>query len=374
MAQRRDEAFRIEDGFGLEHEIDGAGQLDGQHGVGLELIIQPGFEPLGERAQEGIAFGNDGGFTKGPAPIRIAEFGPAQALDLAGTGDSAFDQAAIGEEIFDGGEAGNVPNLVEDGQAEIIADAGRGFQQGEVAAGGLFGQSQELFFEAGELVVVMADEGQIVLEGELADGIRFLREQVFFPGFAVVRGLAGGGPVVGELMGLNAGQEFAAVPDVEEALAQQGAERPFGGGIDVAGGNQVGAEQVGDLFGVNPVVLVFAAVNGLEVERVSQDEVDARRLAGIGEPIPAEHALGADGQIVAIRGDEFEKVGEVVVADVGVDELFAGAVHDADIHLAGMEINSAVEFSGGGVILHSDHSLWGRKTPVSYVWLCGEVL
>jgi hypothetical protein len=64
MAQRRDEAFRIEDGFGLEHEIDGAGQLDGEHGVGLELIIQPGFEPLGERAEEGIAFGNDGGFTK----------------------------------------------------------------------------------------------------------------------------------------------------------------------------------------------------------------------------------------------------------------------------------------------------------------------
>jgi hypothetical protein len=86
------------------------------------------------------------------------------------------------------------------------------------------------------------------------------------------------------------------------------------------------------------------------------------------------HALGADGQIVAIRGDEFEKVGEVVVANVGVDQFFAGAVHDADIHLAGMEINSAVEFSGGGVILHSNHSLWGRETPVSYVWLCGEVL
>jgi hypothetical protein len=28
-----------------------------------------------------------------------------------------------------------------------------------------------------------------------------------------------------------------------------------------------------------------------------------------------------------------------------------------------VQINSAVEFSGGGVILHSDHSWWGRKTP-----------
>jgi hypothetical protein len=119
---------------------------------------------------------------------------------------------------------------------------------------------------------------------------------------------------------------------------------------------------VGDFFGVNAVVL--AAVNGLEVERVSQDEVDARRLAGIGEPIPAEHALGADGQIVAIGRNELEEIFEVIVPDVRVDEFFAGAVHDADVHLAGMEINSAVEFSGGGVILHSDHSLRGRETPV----------
>jgi hypothetical protein len=32
--------------------------------------------------------------------------------------------------------------------------------------------------------------------------------------------------------------------------------------------------------------------------------------------------------------------------------------------LAGVEVDSAVELGGGCVILHSDHSLWGRKTPV----------
>ena len=94
------------------------------------------------------------------------------------------------------------------------------------------------------------------------------------------------------------------------------------------------------------------AVNGLEVKSVDQDEVKARGLAGIGQPIPAEHALGADGQIVAIGRDELEEIGEVIVADVGVDEYFAGAVHDADIHLASVEINSAVEFRGGGVVFH----------------------
>ena len=108
----------------------------------------------------------------------MPSLGPAQALDLAGAGDGAFDQAAIGEEILDGGEAGDVADLVEDGQAEIIADARRGLQQGEVAAGGLLGELEQFLFEGGQLGVVMADEGQVVLQGELADGIGFRRRGV----------------------------------------------------------------------------------------------------------------------------------------------------------------------------------------------------
>ena len=123
-------------------------------------------------------------------------------------------------------------------------------------------------------------------------------------------------------------------------------------GINIARGNEVGAEQMGDFLGVKAVVLVLAAMNGLEVERMSQDEMDAGVRTGIGEPIPAEHALGADGQIVAIGRDEFEEIGEVIVFDVGVDELFAVAVQHADIHLAGVQIDSAVELGGGSVIVH----------------------
>ncbi len=71
------------------------------------------------------------------------------------------------------------------------------------------------------------------------------------------------------------------------------------------------------------------------------------------EPVSAEHAFGADGEVVAVRGDEFEEELEVIVFDVGVDEDFAGAIHKADVHLVGMEIDSAVEFRGGGIILHT---------------------
>ena len=120
---------------------------------------------------------------------------------------------------------------------------------------------------------------------------------------------------------------------------------------------------MGDFFGVDAVVLVFAAVNGLEVERVGEDKGQVRGLAGIGQPIPAEHAFGADGQVVFVGRDGFEEVIEVVVFDGGVDEFLAVPVHEADVHLPGVEVDSAVELSGGGVILHNNQSLWGREPP-----------
>jgi hypothetical protein len=56
---------------------------------------------------------------------------------------------------------------------------------------------------------------------------------------------------------------------------------------------------------------------------------------------------------VLVRGDELEEVLEVVVEDVGVNELFTLAVHDADVHLASVQVDSAVELCGGSIILHT---------------------
>ena len=89
---------------------------------------------------------------------------------------------------------------------------------------------------------------------------------------------------------------------------------------------------MGEFFGVDAVVLILAAVDGAEVEGVGEDEGEAGVLAGIGQPIPAEHAFSADGEAVARRGHKFEEVGEVVVLDVAVNQFFALTVHEADVH------------------------------------------
>ena len=110
---------------------------------------------------------------------------------------------------------------------------------------------------------------------------------------------------------------------------------------------------MGEFLRVDAVILVFAAVNGSDIEGMGQDEAQARLQAGISQPVPTEHAFAAHRKAVPVGLDQLEEKGEVVVFDVGVDELFTLAIHDADIHLVGVQIDSAVELGGGGVILHS---------------------
>jgi hypothetical protein len=88
--------------------------------------------------------------------------------------------------------------------------------------------------------------------------------------------------------------------------------------------------------------------------------------------VPAEHALGANGKVLAIGSGQFEEEGEVIVPDVGMDEDLALAIHEADVHLAGMEVDSAIELCGGGVILHDDHSWWLARASVKTIGYAGK--
>jgi hypothetical protein len=51
-------------------------------------------------------------------------------------------------------------------------------------------------------------------------------------------------------------------------------------------------------------------------------------------------------------GDLLEEEGEVVVLDVELEELLALAIDDADVPLASVEVDSAVEARGGLVVFH----------------------
>ena len=95
------------------------------------------------------------------------------------------------------------------------------FLEGIVAGGDVLGELVELLFEGGDLGVEMADHGQVVLEGDLSQGMVFGRQQAFLPGIAVAAGLGADGAVVSQLMGVNPSEQFGATPDIKGALAQE---------------------------------------------------------------------------------------------------------------------------------------------------------
>ncbi len=66
----------------------------------------------------------------------------------------------------------------------------------------------------------MLDHGQVVFEGDLAQRVVLGLEQLLFPEVADAAGLLYRGAVVGQLVGVDAGQQFGSPPDIEDALAQ----------------------------------------------------------------------------------------------------------------------------------------------------------
>lgn len=162
--------------------------------------------------------------------------------------------------------------------------------------------------------------------------------------------MAGRHAIVSQLMAVNAGQQFSAVLDIEDPLAQQSPCRTALGRIDVGRRDEIGVQQMRQFLRVDAVVLVLAAMNGFDVQRMGQDKSQAGLLAGIRQPVPAEHAFTAHRQAVLVRLDQLEEVLEVIVFDVGVDQLFTLFVHHADVHLVSVHVDSAVELRRGSVI------------------------
>ena len=91
-------------------------------------------------------------------------------------------------------------------------------------------------------MVEMADHRQVILQGQLAQRMHFRFEQPFFPVVAGPATLLGWDAVVGQLMGVDAGQQLGATPDIEDALAQQRAQGPLLSRVHVGGGNEIGAQ------------------------------------------------------------------------------------------------------------------------------------
>jgi hypothetical protein len=84
-----------------------------------------------------------GGFGEGPCEIRVADLCPRAPVTLACGFFGALDQTAGGDKILDPREALDIVNLIEEHQAQELADARNGAQQVERVAVVLLGRCED---------------------------------------------------------------------------------------------------------------------------------------------------------------------------------------------------------------------------------------
>src|SRR5262249_21439307 len=138
------------------------------------------------------------------------------------------------------------------------------------------------------------------------------------------------------------GNDLGPLMDQVHAPAEQVAGFPQSLGISVGDGAVAATQEVGNLLGIDLVVLRLAAVDGLHVEGVTQDEGNLLSLTQVCQPVPAEQALTGHDQAVAIRRNRFEERVRLRGHFLVQDNL-AGLVEDAQVHCPGVQINPAVE-------------------------------
>ena len=184
------------------------------------------------------------------------------------------------------------------------------------------------------------------------------------PVFGLVGSFLQGWQVVLGVGVLDVSEQLAALPGEEQALAQQVASRSHLSGIDIGIGKVAAAQQGGDLVGVEPVVLRLAAVDGLHVQSVAEDELDPLLAAQVGDPVPAEQALDGDDQILSVGGEGLQKL-LCFAGHLPVDQGIALLVQDAEIEAASMKIDSAVMNMLSGVESHRGLLSWFSQ-PTAY--------
>ena len=165
----RHELLSVKQGPPLQHVVGGAADLVGEDGQSLPLSVLSL-----ELLQEGLALGvlpeeQDGGLGEGPLQVDVADLLAPRPELLAGGLLRALDQAGVGGEVLDGGEALDVVDLVEDCQGEDLADAREGAEPVEGGGVVLTRVAGDVQLEVSDDPIVGVDEGEVGLDA-LADG------------------------------------------------------------------------------------------------------------------------------------------------------------------------------------------------------------
>jgi len=96
---------------------------------------------------------------------------------------------------------------------------------------------------------------------------------------------------------------------------------------------------------------------------MAQDEGNLFLNTEISDPVPGEHALHGDNDVLPERADGFEKALTIGI-NISMQPDFSGIIEDAEVHFSGMQVDSAIKFVLFGVKSH---------LVSSFVWFYGLI-
>jgi len=325
----------------LEHEVERAAELVGENRKGLALAVLAGEAldmALGARR---LAKEKNGRLGERPLEMGVADLSSTRAFSLTGGLVSRGYKPGVGAEVLDTGEAADVVDLVEEGQREDLADPWDGAKAVEGMGVVDLGGADEMELDLGEELVVDINEVHIHLDHGTHAGVFEAIGHIDAVG-GISELFAKRGQIVLGVGVLDVGQELGAAAHEVVAAPKEIASRAHLGGVDVGLGKGATPEEMGDLEGVDAIVLGLGAVDGAHVEGVTENEGEVFSGAQIADPVPGEHALHGNGHVRA-KGVEDPQEGLWRSWDLPVEAHLTGVVEDADIETPGMEIDAAVE-------------------------------
>ena len=336
----RQESLHLEDAFPGENQIDGPAELGRENRQRLALAVLPGESPQMLLAFWVVAKKQGGRFGEGPLEMGVADLGASDPQLFAGGAVFTLHESRIRQEILDALEAMDVVDLVEDRLRQDLADA-RNRPEPVIRLGiVLLGSSLEMEFELSDRGVVVFDEVEVDLH-VLAD-IGIGKRLGDADSVRLVGELGRGRFEVVLVMGvLDMSQKVGATPHEMETPPKQIPRGSHLGRIDIGLGEVPAAKEGCDLEGIDFVVLGLAAVDGVHVEGVSEDELDALLMAQVREPVPGEDALDGDDEVVSVGLDGRKKV-FWAASHVLVEKDLAVAIENAEVHGLGVKIDAAV--------------------------------
>jgi hypothetical protein len=288
-----------------------------------------------------------GRFRKSPVEVRVPNLVPRSAHAVAPGVCRTRDESTIRRAILHPWEAIELVHFIEQDETQDVANARHGLSSVKGLGIVVLSRVEDNAFEVAEPRIIIGDQIEVDLKGLVDSRVVKPLGAAFTLGL-ISDCLADCWQVIWRIGIVDMRQAFRAfAPQVGAASKHITGRAPLGR-IDRGFWKHAAAEQGGQLVRVDVVICGLTAVHGFQRARVSQNKGAICLSAEIGEPIPGEETLDSHNQPLTIRGNGFAKGCRSGFHMAGHKD-FSLVAQDADIHGAGMQVDTTVTWVLVGV-------------------------